>query len=124
MDTDQGKDPYQVADIENDWGSRHLFRMPYSLHDGSWLVALPIEPEEIDEFEKSDAEMDKIDFETDFFIDTEEAEATNLAVQAMDSYMKGKRKDRKRWIKGRIESLKGQKMQYLKNISRRRSKIY
>jgi hypothetical protein len=84
MDTDQGKDPYQVADIENDWGSRHLFRMPYSLHDGSWLVALPIEPEEIDEFEKSDAEMDKIDFETDFFIDTEEAEATNLAVQAMD----------------------------------------
>jgi len=84
IDTDQGKDPYQDADIENDWGSRHLFRMPYSLHDGSWLVTLPIKPEEIDEFEKSDAEIDKIDFETDFFINSEEGEATNLAVQAMD----------------------------------------
>ena len=84
METDSGKDPYQVADIENDWGSRHLFRMPYSLHDGSWLVSLPIKPEEIDGFEKTDAEIDKIDFETDFFIDSEEGEATNLAVQAMD----------------------------------------
>ena len=84
METDEGKDPYQVADIENDWGSRHLFRMPYSLHDGSWLVSLPIKPEEIDDFEKSDAEMDKIDFETDFLVDCEEGEATNLAVQAMD----------------------------------------
>lgn len=84
METDEGKDPYQVSDIENDWGSRHLFRMPYSLHDGSWLVSLPIKPEEIDEFEKSDAEMDKVDFKTDFFIDSEEGEATNLAVQSMD----------------------------------------
>ena len=60
METDEGKDPYQVSDIENDWGSRHLFRMPYSLHDGSWLVSLPIKPEQIDKFEKSDAEMDKV----------------------------------------------------------------
>lgn len=84
METDSGKDPYQVADIENDWGSRHLFRMPYSLHDGSWLVSLPIEHSEIEEFEKSDAELDNVDFETDFFIEPEEGEATNLAVQAMD----------------------------------------
>lgn len=84
MKTDDGKDPYQVADIENDWGSRHLFRMPYSLHDGSWLVSLPIKPEQIDSFEKSDAEIDKVDFETDFLVECETGEATNLAVQAMD----------------------------------------
>ncbi len=84
MEVEKGHDPYQVADIENDWGSRHLFRMPYSLHDGSWLVSLPIEPDEIDEFKKEDAEMDNIDFETGFLDEYEEGEAANLAVQAMD----------------------------------------
>lgn len=77
-------DPYQIADIENDWGRRHLFRMPYSLHDGSWLVSLPIEPDEITGFEKKDAEIENVDFETGFLEDYEEGEATNLAVQALD----------------------------------------
>lgn len=84
MDTDDGFDPYQVSDIENDWGSRHLFRIPYSLHDGSWLVSLPLELDELDGFERKDAEMDRIDFETDFLDEFEEGEGTNLAVQAMD----------------------------------------
>lgn len=84
MKTEDGEDPYQIADIENDWGRRHLFRMPYSLHDGSWLVSLPIKPGEIQEFEKKDAEIDKIQFKTDFFKKPEKGEATNLAVQALD----------------------------------------
>jgi hypothetical protein len=84
METDNGLDPYQVSDIENDWGSRHLFRMPYSLHDGSWLVSKPIEIEEIEDFKKEDARMDEIDFETRFLHEYEVGEATNLAVQAMD----------------------------------------
>ncbi|WP_414838084.1 DNA primase small subunit domain-containing protein [Candidatus Nanosalina sp. VS9-1] len=94
METDEGLDPYQVSDIENDWGQRHLFRMPYSLHDGSWLVSLPIRPEEIDDFEKEDAEMDKVDFEVGFLDSFEENEATNLVVQAMD-FMEQKREKRK-----------------------------
>ncbi len=84
MKTEEGEDPYQVTDIENDWGRRHLFRMPYSLHDGSWLVSLPIEPEEIEGFEKEQAELEKVSFETDFMIECGEGEATNLAVQALD----------------------------------------
>lgn len=84
MATDDGNDPYQVADIENDWGQRHLFRLPYSLHDGTWLVSLPIEIDEIDSFKREDAEMDEIDFEKGFLDEYEEGEATNLAVQAMD----------------------------------------
>lgn len=94
MQTDEGKDPYQVADIENDWGQRHLFRMPYSLHDGSGLVSLPIEPDEISQFEKKDAELEKIDFETDFLKDFEEDEATNLAVQALD-FIEDRREEKK-----------------------------
>ena len=93
METDEGLDPYQVSDIENDWGQRHLFRMPYSLHDGSWLVSLPIRPEEIDVFEKEDAEMDKVDFEVGFLEKFEENEATNLVVQAMD-FMEQRREER------------------------------
>ncbi len=94
MQTDEGLDPYQVSDIENDWGQRHLFRMPYSIHDGSWLVSLPIKPEEIDEFKKSDAEIDKVDFETGFLDSFEDNEATNLAVQAMD-FLEERREERR-----------------------------
>lgn len=94
MDTDQGLDPYQVSDIENDWGQRHLFRMPYSLHDGSWLVSLPIEPDEIDSFEKEQARMENVEFETEFLKEFEEGEAHNLAVQAMD-FIQERRKEKK-----------------------------
>ncbi len=84
MEVEDGRDPYQVSDIENNWGQRHLFRLPYSLHDGTWLVSLPIKPSEIQGFEKEDAEMDRVDFETGFLESYEEDEATSLVVQAMD----------------------------------------
>jgi len=35
--------------------SRHLYRMPYSLHEKSGLVSLPINPEKVMEFEKKTA---------------------------------------------------------------------
>jgi hypothetical protein len=94
MQTDEGEDPYQVSDIENDWGQRHLFRMPYSLHDGSWLVSLPIKEEEIDGFEKTDAEIEKVDFDTGFLEEYEENEASNLVVQSMD-FIEKKRKEKR-----------------------------
>ncbi|EGQ43504.1 MAG: eukaryotic-type DNA primase, catalytic small subunit [Candidatus Nanosalina sp. J07AB43] len=84
MKTEDGDNPYQVADIENDWGQRHLFRMPYSLHDGSWLVSLPINEDEIDEFSKEDAKIENVEVEKDFLGKYEENEAANLVIQAMD----------------------------------------
>ncbi len=94
METEEGRDPYQVSDIENNWGQRHLFRLPYSLHDGTWMVSLPIKPEEIAGFEKEEAEMDRVDFETDFLDSHEEDEATSLVVQAMD-HIDQQREERK-----------------------------
>ncbi|MFB6144602.1 MAG: DNA primase small subunit domain-containing protein [Candidatus Nanohaloarchaea archaeon] len=88
------EDPYQISDIENDWGSRHLFRMPYSLHDGSWLVSMPLEKEELEDFEKQDASMENVEFDTGFLDSYEEGEATNLAVQAMD-FLHEKEKEKK-----------------------------
>ncbi len=93
MQVESGEDPFQVTDIENDWGRRHLFRMPYSLHDGSWRVSLPIEKHEVMDFEKEDAEIENVDFETDFFKEPEEGEATNLVVQALD-YLEQQEEDR------------------------------
>lgn len=84
MQTDDGVDPYLVSDIENDWGQRHLFRLPYSLHDGSWLVSLPIQPGEIAGFEKEDASIEKVDFDQGFLDSYTENEASNLVVQALD----------------------------------------
>jgi hypothetical protein len=84
IQTDEGVDPFQVADVENDWGQRHLFRMPYSINDKSWLVSKPIKIEEIPNFEKEDAKIDNIDFESGFLDSYEEDEARNLVVQALD----------------------------------------
>ncbi|MBS3165514.1 hypothetical protein J4444_00170 [Candidatus Woesearchaeota archaeon] len=40
--------------------SRHLYRMPYSLHEKSGLVSMPIDPNKVLEFEKSMADPEKI----------------------------------------------------------------
>lgn len=93
--TENGLDPFQVADIENDWGQRHLFRMPYSLHSGSWLVSKPLKPKEIQDFEKKEAEIENVDFNTSFLKNYEEGEASNLAIQAMDFIEKKRKKNKK-----------------------------
>ncbi len=96
MDTEDGPDPYQVSDIENDWGQRHLFRLPYSLHDGSWLVSLPIDPDGIGSFEKEDAEMDSVSFEHGFLDSYEEDEAADLVIQALDYIDSGETRETKK----------------------------
>src|SRR3989338_7649152 len=40
--------------------SRHLFRMPYSLHEKSGLVSVPVNPEKVLEFEKYHAKPENI----------------------------------------------------------------
>lgn len=103
METEDGENPFAVADIENDWGSRHLFRMPYSLHDGSWLVSKPIKINEIDEFEKKNAEIDKITFENSFLHEFEKGEATNLVMQAQD-FLESRKENRLEEIEKNRES--------------------
>ena len=40
--------------------TRHLYRMPYSLHEKSGLVSLPIDPDKVMEFEKPMADPERI----------------------------------------------------------------
>lgn len=79
--------PYGLSDIENDWGSRHLFRMPYSVNEKSWLVSLPLPAtaDAIRSFEKDDARMEAVEVEERFLErDAEPGEAAELVVDALD----------------------------------------
>ena len=67
--------------------SRHLYRMPYSLHEKSGLVSLPLNPDEVLNFEKEDADPRKIKVSEFRFLDGEnlvKGEARKLIMQAFD----------------------------------------
>ncbi|MCF7871942.1 methyltransferase domain-containing protein [Candidatus Woesearchaeota archaeon] len=66
--------------------SRHLYRMPFSLHEKSELVSVPVNVDKILKFRKSDAEIDCVSFDIPF-LDRSVAvsgEAGRLFVNAYD----------------------------------------
>lgn len=69
--------------------SRHLYRMPYSFHEKSGLVSLPIDPNKVMEFDKEMAKPEKILTPIFSFLgrDVEES-ARRLLVQALDFEVK------------------------------------
>ncbi len=75
--------PYAFIDIEKEWGSRHLFRMPYSLHEKTWLVSMPIKLYKLKKFKPETARPKAIK-STISFLTNKEGEATELLVQALD----------------------------------------
>jgi DNA primase catalytic subunit len=62
---------------------RHLFRMPYSLHEKTSLSSVVLNPEKINEFELKDADPMKVGVK-DFMPDVKEGEANELVMQALD----------------------------------------
>jgi len=65
--------------------SRHMYRMPYSLHEKTGLVSVPFDIKHILKFEKSEADTKK--FKPYKFLDRDEAklgEASNLFQKAFD----------------------------------------
>ena len=62
---------------------RHLFRMPYSLHEKTALASTVLEPDEIANFQLKDANALKVKIKN-FMPDTEEGEASELLMQALD----------------------------------------
>ncbi|MDO8528491.1 MAG: hypothetical protein Q7S06_01205 [Nanoarchaeota archaeon] len=63
--------------------SRHLFRMPYSLHEKTALASVVLSPEEIENFQLIDASPLKIKIKN-FMPDAKENEAKELLVQSLD----------------------------------------
>jgi len=71
--------------------SRHLFRMPYSLHEKSGLISLPIDVKQIMKFEKHMADPDKFFSPLASFLDRSqitEQSARNILIRALDFEVK------------------------------------
>jgi len=67
--------------------SRHLYRMPYSLHEKSGLVSVPIDPDKILDFERSAAKPEITRIAKFKFLDrknVKKGEAGKLIMQAFD----------------------------------------
>jgi len=73
---------------------RHLFRMPYSLHEKTALSSAVVLPEELRDFQPKDADPLKIKVRN-FMPEAEEGEATELLREALDWY-KNKKPDEPR----------------------------
>ncbi len=62
---------------------RHLFRMPYSLHEKTALASVVIDKKELTDFQLKDADPLKIEIKN-FMPNCREGEATRLLIQALD----------------------------------------
>lgn len=98
--------PFSVVDIDSVLiSSRHMFRMPYSYHEKSNLVSIPIKPEEIKNFKMSKAKIKNV--KTDItFLDKSKInypETTDLLQQAIAFKLETRKqnKEQKRTIKTR-----------------------
>ncbi len=63
---------------------RHLFRMPYSLHEKTALASIVLEPEQIEKFNHKDADPLLISKIKNFLPDSEDGEAKILLTNALD----------------------------------------
>src|SRR3989344_5691893 len=75
--------PYLFLELESNWGARHLFRMPYSLHHKTWRVSLPIKISEIKSFNPEDSVPGKIKTDEQF-LTNREGEGMELLLQALE----------------------------------------
>jgi len=69
---------------------RHLYRMPYSLHEKSGLVSLPLDPNQILTFDKNQALPDNVSISKFKFLDRQvnSESARGLLIQALDFEVK------------------------------------
>jgi len=77
-------DPYNIVDVEENWGVRHLFRLPYSFNEKTWLVSRPLRKEDIANFKFEDACPENVSGDIGFLESWEEDEAATLVLETMD----------------------------------------
>ncbi|HDJ96812.1 MAG TPA: hypothetical protein ENG45_01930, partial [Candidatus Aenigmarchaeota archaeon] len=83
---EEGIDPLKIVEIDSMVASpRHLFRLPYALHEKSLLVSLPLEPKDIMKFDKSDARPERVKVEKKFLgVKRKITDAIDLVMEALD----------------------------------------
>jgi len=87
--------PWQFVDIEQNWGNRHLFRSPYSLHSSTWLVSVPVKLFKLKHFNTESAKPENVQTGMPF-LDNKPEEASNFFVNAMDWWAKQKQEGKPR----------------------------
>lgn len=84
--------PYSVLKVDTILiSSRHLVRLPYSLHEKTWLVSLPLQPDKILGFKPETAGTEKVKPGNEVFCGRdvgEEWEATELLAIAYEAMKK------------------------------------
>jgi DNA primase large subunit len=77
---------------------RHLYRMPYSLHEKAMLSSVPVDVNKILKFRKEMAEPEKVQFNIPFLDRTKavRGEAQTLLLNAFDFYPTEKKEERER----------------------------
>lgn len=65
LGTDGNLDPFKFITIDV-FSSRHLFRLPYSLHESKMMVSLPIKPSNLDKFTIEQSAPEKVKIEEKF----------------------------------------------------------
>lgn len=80
--------PFKIVNIDTILiSSRHLFRMPYSMHEKSGLVSVPIDYKKILSFNKSDAKIKNVVVKYPFLErDATRGEAKELFTRAFDYF--------------------------------------
>ncbi|MBU3896850.1 MAG: hypothetical protein KJ697_02870 [Nanoarchaeota archaeon] len=74
---------FQFVDLEKNWGNRHLFRMPYSLHPKKWLASVPLSIDQLKNFNLDMAKPENVKTDNNFLVN-KEGEATQLILDALD----------------------------------------
>lgn len=103
-----GLDPFKVVVMDSGLiSSRHLFRLPYSLHETSSLVSLPLELSELDKFKKEDASIEKLRVKTKFLLEKPiQEEGTGLLIEALDWVKTYKPEEPKATYEGPIRKIR------------------
>ncbi len=87
---EKGLDPFKVVNMDI-FSSRHLFRLPYSLHEKSLLVSLPLKYEKLEKFEKEMAKPEKVKVDENFLKKEDTShDAEALIIQSLDWANKNK----------------------------------
>jgi hypothetical protein len=91
MDED-GIDPFRIVEVDPVLISpRHLFRLPYALHESKHLVSLPLSKNGIEGFRPEHAQPENLQVGEGFLDSYKEDEASLLVVEAVDWHAKQKR---------------------------------
>lgn len=84
MTRDNKMSPFNMIEIEQNWGVRHLFRMPYSFNEKTWLISLPLKKEQLKDFQPKDAKPSNVKGNVSFLNKGEKNEMKDLIMEALD----------------------------------------